>query len=78
MGAVRLNTEILKRVMENLMDLGGLMLHFSCDSPSFLISRIYINYVDSREAARHGNLINLSLRSLVTVQQKEEKGVENK
>lgn len=73
MGAARLNIEILRKVMENLMDLGGLMLHFSCDSPSFLISRIYINYVDSREAARHGNLINLSLRSLVTVQQKEEK-----
>ena len=48
MGAVRLNIEILRRVMNNLMDLGGLMRQFSCDSPSFLISRIYINYVDSR------------------------------
>lgn len=70
MGAARLNIEILERVMENLMDLGGLMLHFSCDSPSFLIFRIYINYVDSREAARHRNLINLLLRSLVTARRK--------
>lgn len=75
MGAVRLNIEILKRVMENLMDLGSLMLHFSCDSPSFLISHIYINYVDSREAARHRNSINLILRSLVTVQQREKRSV---
>lgn len=36
MGEARLNIEILKRVMENLMDLGGLMLHFSRDSPRFL------------------------------------------
>lgn len=75
---MRLNIEILKRVMENLMDLGGLMFHFSCDSPLFLISRIYINYVDSREAAGLRNLINLILRSLVTLQQKGKSGVENK